>query len=253
MRTWAEVDRRLYQGQAGIATVSEARALVRQHGVQGAARQIDILIAATFAPVSWALLLFRSAVPLTSSAPERAWLGGIPLQRGFAPHELALDLGATGNRGPFRAGAHLLDSWLAGERPVLRLQSRAGSRGGEVSWEGAIGLNDLVEARLLLLVHSPPEGRLTVNGDSRPLGTYCGVLVPERGNAVHAWSGPAEPGVLDRLERILRPGFPILLAGGVGHVAWRRGAAIGLSAELRDLRRQYLRPLAIPGYGAGLA
>lgn len=253
MRTWAEVDRRLYHGQAGIVTVPEARALVRQRGLGEAARQIDVLVTATFAPVPWAILLFRPSLPSFPVSLERAWLGGIPLQCGFSSHEFVLDLGATGNRGASHAGAHLLDSWLAGERPVLRLQSRGGSRGGETSWEGALGLNDLEEARLLVAVRSPPEGRLAVNSHTQPLATFHGVLLPERGNAVHTWAGPAEPGVLDRLERILRPGFPVLVAGGVGHIAWRRGTSLGLTVEARDLRREYLRPLVVPGYRAGLA
>jgi uncharacterized protein (DUF39 family) len=253
MRTWAEVDRRLYYGQASVATVPEARSLVQQQGAEEVARQIDVLVTATFAPAAWAILLFRPALPFLPSTPERAWLGGIPLQRGFSPYDLVLDLGATGNRGPLRGSAHVLDGWLAGERPILRVQTRARGRAGEVSWEGALALKDLEEAQLIVTIHSPSEGRLLVNSHAQSLPTHYGLLLPERGNAAHTWAGPAEPGVLDRTERILRPGLPVLMAGGLGHIAWRRGATIGLGVDAREVRREYLRPLAIPGYGVGLA
>jgi uncharacterized protein (DUF39 family) len=73
------------------------------------------------------------------------------------------------------------------------------------------------------------------------------------GNAAHAWMGPWEPGVLDPSERVILAGQPVLLAGSVGQVAWRQGATIALSADLRSIRREYIGALNIPGYGIGLS
>jgi len=253
MRTWAEIDRRLYQGQATVLTVKEVQDLVREHGVSKAAEQVDVVVTATFAPVSWALLFFRPAANTPGHWAERAWLGGIPLQVGFHPAQMLLEASATGNRGPQRGGAHLLEAWLSGERLVLRLQFQPGAPSAQSAWEGGIGLSDLEEARLLVVLRSAGQGLVAVNGRPQPLPSELGLLLPEMGNAAHTWMGCWEPGVLDPAQRAILPGLPILLAGSVGQVAWRQGPAIALSAGLHSIRREYLRALAIPNYGVGLA
>ena len=253
MRTWAEINQRLYRGQANVVTVAEAQQLVQEHGLAGAAEQVDVIVTATFVPVSWAMLFFRPALAQPTHRLEQAWLAGIPLQTGFQPQELVLEASATNNRGQQRGGGHLLEAWLAGERLTLRLQLRPGTHSSPTSWEGAIGLSDLERARLLIVQRSHPQGRVAVNSQSQAQPSELGLLLPEMRNAAHAWMGPWEPAILDPQGKAIVPGLPVLVAGGVGQVAWREGNNIALSTELPSTRREYLRALTIPGYAIGLA
>jgi uncharacterized protein (DUF39 family) len=253
MRTWAELDRRLYQGQATVATVEEVQQLLQTLSLSEAVEQVDVVVTATFAPVSWAVLFSRLALPATVQWIEQAWLAGIPLQPGFHPREMALQAGATVSHSPPRGGAHLLEAWLSGERLPLKLRLRPGTLSMQSSWEGSIGLTDLESARLLVVVQSRVEGQVAVNNQSQPLSCELGLLFPEMGNAAHSWMGPWEPAALDAAGRSIAAGLPVLLAGSVGHVVWRHDHTIALTGDLHNARREYLRPLVIPGYGIGLS
>lgn len=253
MRTWSEISQRLYQGQAVVATVTEAGQQIQEMGLSQTVEQVDIVVTATFAPVPWAMVSFGPSLPPHARWIEQAWLAGVPLQTGFVPRHLLLHAQAETQRNPQRGGAHLLEAWLAGERLPLRLQLRPSAVHSQPSWEGAVGLSDLEQATLLVYLHSPPQGRVALNSQSVALPSEVGLLLPEMGNAAYTWAGPGEPGVLDPNGRAIVPGTPVLVAGSMGHVAWRQGPFMLLTADLHTARREYLRPLVIPGHGVGLA
>ncbi len=246
---WQEIDRRLYQGQAAVMTLAEARQAL-QAG-EPLPERVDVVVTATFAPASWGLLFFRPALPTVARRVERAWLGDVPLQSGQVPGEFLLHAATTAAHNPRRGGAHLLEAWLAGERLPLRLELRPGA--ATLNWSGSIGLADLEAARLLVQVRSLRRGQVAVNSQGQPLPCEYGLLLPGMENAAHTWMGPWEPALLDPDERAIIAGLPVLLAGGVGRVAWREERDIALSADLHAVRREYLRPLTIPGYGIGLS
>ncbi|MBN1484862.1 MAG: hypothetical protein JXA37_09080 [Chloroflexia bacterium] len=253
MRSWAEIDQRLFQGQAAVLTAAEAQELIRERGLEEAARRVDVVVTATFVPACWAMLFFRPTAPSVAHWVEQAWLAGVPLLQGFQPQEFVLEASASGPRQLRRGGAHLMEAWLAGERLSLRLQLRPVSPTTPGSWEHALGLADLQQARLLVVQRSLARGCLATNSQAEALPSELGILLPGMGNAASVWMGPWEPAVLDPHGRIIRPGLPVLLAGEVGHVVWRQTETIAVSTDLSLARREYLRALSIPGYAVGLA
>lgn len=253
MHAWSEIDRRLYRGQARVATAEQVQQQIEAQGIEAAAQGVDLLVTATFAPVSWALLFFRPSLPAPIQSIEGAWLSGVPLQSGFSSGEMVLSADATDDRNQQRGGAHLLDVWLAGDRLPLRVQPRPSPSSAQSAWEGSIGLTDLAYARLLIVLRSAVQGWAAVNSHSHALPSACGLLLPDMGNAAHTWMGGWEPALLDPSGRMVLPGWPVLLAGSVGRVAWRQGTTIALSADFRTMRREYLRPLTVPNWGVGLS
>lgn len=253
MRTWAEIDQRLYQGQATVATVSEALQLIQEQGLEDAAERIDVVVTATFGPVSWAQLFFRPAPASAAQWAEYSWLAGLPLQQGFFPQEFVLETSTRNSRSQQRGGGHLLEAWLAGERLPLRLQLRPTTPSAPSHWEGSIGLADLEAAQLQVVLPSAARGVVAVNSQAQSLPSEFGILLPDMGNAAHTWMGPWEPAVLDPTGKAVFSGLPLLVAGNIGQVAWRKEHCIALSTDFRSTRREQLRALSIPGYKAGLS
>ena len=134
-KTYAEINQKIKSGEVVVVTAEEMIDIVRDEGVEEAARHVDVVTTGTFAPMcsSGAFINFGHAVPAIKAS--RVWLNNVPAYAGLA----AVDcyVGATEpceddplNKiypGEFRyGGGHVIEDLLRGKKLLLEAKAYGG-------------------------------------------------------------------------------------------------------------------------------
>ncbi len=270
-RTYEEINARLASGAAVVVTAEEVTAIAREIGIRQAARRIDVVTTATFAPMcsSGAFINFgHSDPPIRMS---RVLLNNVPAYAGIA----AVDcyVGATEqslDRGPAYGGAHVIQDLV--DRKPVRLA--AGSDGTDCyprrEVTAGIRLDDLNQAYLYNPRNCYQNYPAAANTSDRVLHTYMGTLEPGLGNVTYCSAGELSPLLNDPYYRAIGIGTRVFLGGGVGYVAWEGtqhnpcqvrtaggvpvggAASLALVGDLRGMSSRFLRAAHFGGYGPTL-
>lgn len=270
-RTYEEINERLKAGVAVVVTAEEIVDIARELGVRQAARKVDVVTTATFAPMcsSGAFLNFgHSDPPIRMS---RVLLNDVPAYAGIA----AVDcyLGATEqslDRGPAYGGAHVIQDLVDGKVIRLVAESAGTDCYPERSVAAGIQLADLNQAYLYNPRNCYQNYPAAANTSGRTLRTYMGTLEPGLGNVTYCSAGELSPLLNDPYYRTTGLGTRVFLGGGVGYVAWEGtqhnpsqarthdGVPIGgagtlaLVGDLRGMSSRFLRAAHFTGYGPTL-
>jgi uncharacterized protein (DUF39 family) len=86
MKTIAEINERIRQGQAVVATAEEIIDIVKEKGISRAAREVDVVTTGTFGPMcsSGAYLNTGHTQPRIKLGGGRVYLNDVPAYTGFA-------------------------------------------------------------------------------------------------------------------------------------------------------------------------
>ena len=281
MKTIAEINERIRQGQAVVATAEEIIDIVKEKGIQRAAREVDVVTTGTFGPMcsSGAYLNTGHTKPRIKLGGGRVYLNDVPAYTGFAAVDIYIGCTALPDDDPrnrvhpgdFRyGGGHVIEELVAGKDVRLVATAYGTDCYPKKKLETLININGLNEAVLFNPRNAYQNYNVAVNLSNKTIYTYMGVLKPNLGNANYCSAGQLSPLLNDPLYKTIGIGTKIFLGGGIGYVAWQgtqhnpgvpRGengvprqpaGTLAVIGDLKQMKPAWLRGISMEGYGASM-
>jgi len=280
MKTYEQINDRIESGKAVVLTADEIMDYVEQKGLAAAAEEVDVVTTATFGPMcsSGCVLNFGHSKPKIRMS--EAWIQDVLVYTGIAAVDVYL--GATQLRhndpanmdypGEFRyGGGHVIEDLIAGKS----LQLFALSYGTDCyplrEIRTYFTIDDLNQAIMLNPRNCYQNYNVGVNSSHRTIYTYMGALEPGRKNANYCSAGQLSPLLNDPFCDTIGVGTRVWLAGAHGHVyaegtqhagvcdrtpggVPKEGAGtLALTADMKQMRREFVRGASFRGYGVSLS
>jgi uncharacterized protein (DUF39 family) len=280
MKSYEQINDKIESGKAVVLTAEEIIDYVDRKGLEEAAREVDVVTTATFGAMcsSGCFLNFGHSQPRMRIT--QAWIDGVPAYSGVA----AVDayLGATELRqgdpantyypGEFRfGGGHVIEKLVAGQTLELHGLSYGTDDYPRREVRTTFTIKDLNQAIMVNPRNCYQNYNVAVNSSDRPVYTYLGQLKPGMQNLSYSSAGQLSPLLNDPLYETIGIGTRVWLAGAQGHVyaegtqhspTCERGAndvptegagTLALTANMKEMRPQFVRGASLRGYGVSLA
>jgi uncharacterized protein (DUF39 family) len=280
MKTYDQINKKIESGKAVVMTAEEIIGYVDRKGVAAAASEVDVVTTATFGPMcsSGCMLNFGHSTPRIRIS--EAWIDDVRAYAGLAAVDVYL--GATELRhgdsanldypGEFRyGGGHVIENLVAGKTLQLFALSYGTDEYPRRDVRTYFSINDLNQATMVNPRNCYQNYNVAVNNSERMLHTYMGVLEPRRGNANYCSAGQLSPLLNDPFYETIGVGTRVWLAGAHGHV-YAEGTqhaggvarnengiplggagTLGLTADMRKMRAEFVKGASFRGYGVSLA
>lgn len=279
-KTYQEINARIKSGDVVVVTAEEMIDVVKEKGIEEAAREVDVVTTGTFAPMcsSGASINFGHSSPGIKASRTR--INNVPAYAGIA----AVDcyIGATEpclddplNKvypGEFLyGGGHVIQDLVAGETCYLEAEAYGTHCYPSRKVEKKISLKTLPAATLCNPRNGYQNYNCAVNLTRKTAYTYMGALKPRAGNANYCSAGQLSPLFNDPYYKTIGLGTRIFLGGAVGYVTWagtqhnpkvkrnRKGvptAPAGTLMVMGDLKKmspKWLVGASLQGYGCSLS
>ncbi|THB71494.1 MAG: hypothetical protein D6B25_18445 [Desulfobulbaceae bacterium] len=280
IRTYDEINQKIKAGNAVIVTAEEMVSIVRDKGVEKAAKHVDVVTTGTFAPMcsSGAFLNIGQMIPTIKTS--KVWFNKVPAYGGLA----AVDayLGATEpseddplNKvypGEFKyGGGHVIEDLLRGKPILLEAKAYGTDCYAARKLKKEITLEDLPYALLCNPRNGYQNYNCAVNRTERTVYTYMGMLKAGLRNATYCSAGELSPLFNDPFYKTIGIGTRIFLGGAQGYVTWHgtqhrpnvqrsdRGVPLTPSGtlmvqgDLKEMSHDWVKGVSILGYGNSLA
>ncbi len=281
MKTIEEINAKIKEGKAVVATAEEIIGIVKQKGLQQAAIDVDVVTTGTFSPMcsSGAYLNIGHSKPRIKLGGSRVYLNDIPAYAGFAAIDILIGANALPDDDPRNkihpgefnyGGGHLIEELVAGKDVRLEASAYGTDCYPRKKLETLINIKDLNQAVLFNPRNAYQNYNVAVNLSGRAIYTYMGVLKPKLGNANYATAGQLSPLFNDPYYKTIGIGSRIFLGGGTGYVAWQGtqhnpnverteggvptvpAATLALIGDLKQMSPAWLVGTSILGYGTTL-
>lgn len=278
LKTIAEINEKIKQGQAVVVTAEEVIDLVKEKGSKKAAIEVDVVTTGTFGPMcsSGAYFNIGHAKPRIKLGGGKVYLNDVPAYTGFAAVDVMIGANALPdddmrNRvhpGEFNyGGGHVIEELVAGNDVRLVATAYGTDCYPRKKLETWINIKDLNEAVLFNMRNAYQNYNVAVNLSDKTIYTYMGALKPRLGNANYCSAGQLSPLLNDPLYKTIGIGTKIFLGGGIGYVAWqgtqhspgvirsendvpKRGAGtLAVIGDLKQMAAQWLLGTSMYGYG----
>ena len=280
MKTYEQINDRIESGKAVVLTADEIIDYVDKKGLATAAKEVDVVTTATFGPMcsSGCFLNFGHSTPKIRMS--EAWVQDVLVYTGVAAVDVYL--GATQLRhgdpanmyhpGEFRyGGGHVIEDLVAGKTLQLFALSYATDCYPLRELRTYFTIHDLNQAIMVNPRNCYQNYNVAINDSDRTLYTYMGCLEPDRKNASYCSAGQLSPLLNDPYYETIGVGTKVWMAGAHGHVYAEgtqhagagdrtsngvpKGGAgtLALSADMKQMRQEFVRGVSLAGYGVSLA
>jgi uncharacterized protein (DUF39 family) len=280
MKSYDEINRKIESGKAVVLTADEIIDYVDRKGIEKAAREVDVVTTATFGPMcsSGCFLNFGHAKPKIRIT--EAWIDDVLCYSGIAAVDLYL--GATQLRhndpanmyypGEFKfGGGHVIEKLVAGEKCQLFALSYGTDDYPRKEIRTWFDINDLNQAIMVNPRNCYQNYNVAVNCSDKPVYTYLGMLKPHMQNLTYSSAGQLSPLLNDPLYETIGIGTSVWLAGsrGIVHAEGTQHASeclrggndvpvegagtLALTADMKKMRKEFVRGVSLKGYGVSLA
>ncbi|MFC1955758.1 homocysteine biosynthesis protein [Chloroflexota bacterium] len=275
----AEINQKISNGQAVVATAEEIIDIVEKKGVEQAAREVDVVTTGTFGLMcsSGAYFNIGHSSPRMKLGGGRVYLNDVPVYAGLAAVDVFLGATAVPDDDPKNkfypgefsyGGGHVIEELVAGKDVRLVATAYGTDCYPKKKLETLVNINDINEAVLFNIRNAYQNYNVAVNLSDRTIYTYMGVLKANLGNANYCSAGQLSPLLNDPYYKTVGIGTKLFLGGGVGYVAWqgtqhnpgvpraesgvpkRAGGTLALIGDLKQMKPEWIRGASVLGYGA---
>jgi L-aspartate semialdehyde sulfurtransferase len=279
-KTYKEINDKIKSGTVVVVTAEEIIDFVKEHGPVEAAKHIDVVTTATFAPMcsSGAFINFGHSVPPIKAS--KVWLNNVPAYAGLAAVDIYIGATEPCEEDPLNkvwpgefnyGGGHVIGDLVAGKTVFLRATAYGTSCYPKRELEKEIKLKELPQATLCNPRNAYQNYNCAVNLTNKTIYTYMGTLKPKAGNANYSTSGQLSPLLNDPYYQTIGLGTRIFLGGGEGYVTWygtqhnphaQRGengvplvpaGTLWVMGDLKQMTPEWIVGVSIQGYGVSLA
>ena len=282
-KTIEEINKKIKEGKAVVATAEEIIDIVKKVGPEEAARKVDVVTTGTFGPMcsSGAYFNVGHSKPKIKLGGGKVTLNNIPAYAGFAAVDIYMGATAIADDDPRNkvfpgefsyGGAHVIEELVSGKDIQLEAHTYGTDCYPRKSLKTWINIKDLNEAVLLNPRNAYQNYNIAVNLYSkREIYTYMGVLKPDLGNANYCSAGQLSPLLNDPHYKTIGIGTRIFLGGGTGYIYWQGtqhnpgvkrkqngvpqapAGTLALSGDLKEMRPEFLVGTSYQGYGVTLS
>jgi L-aspartate semialdehyde sulfurtransferase len=269
-RTYEEINSKITKGEAVVMTAEEVIELVRNEGVERAAKEVDVVTTGTFGAMcsSGAFLNFGHSEPPIKM--QKVWLNDVPAYTGLAAVDAYIGATEIRDNGDISyGGAHIIEDLVSGRSVKLRATAYGTDCYPRREIETHISLKTINQAYLFNPRNMYQNYAVATNSSDRTLYTYMGKLLPRNGNATFSSAGQLSPLLKDPTLRTVGIGTRIFLGGGKGYVSWEgtqfktnvpskngvptmAARSLAVIGNLRGMSSDYLRALYFTKYGVSL-
>jgi len=280
-RTIEEINEKIKQGKAVVATAEEIIGIVKDKGLAQAAREVDVVTTGTFGPMcsSGAYLNIGHAKPRIKLSGGRAYLNDVPAYAGFAATDILVGANALPDDDPRNkvhpgafnyGGGHVIEELVTGKDILLTASAYGTNCYPRKHLETWINIKDLNEAVLFNIRNAYQNYNVAANLSDKTIYTYMGILKPNLGNANYATAGQLSPLFNDPFYKTIGIGTRIFLGGGIGFIAWqgtqhnpnvprteagipkKPAGTLSLIGDLKQMSPRWLVGTSMLGYGTTL-
>ena len=280
-KTIQEINEKIRQGKAVVATAEEIIDLVKQKGTQKAAREVDVVTTGTFGPMCSSGIYFNigHSRPRIKLGGGRVYLNDVLAYAAFAATDLYLGANALPDDDPRNrfhpgefnyGGGHVIEDLVAGKDIRLIATAYGTNCYPRRKLETWINLKDLNEAVLFNLRNAYQNYNVAANTSEKTIYTYMGVLKPHLGNINYATAGQLSPLLNDPYYKTIGIGTRIFLGGGTGYVTWhgtqhnphaprsengvprQSAGTLAVIGDLKQMSPRWLVGTSMLGYGCTL-
>ena len=277
-KTIDEINEKIQQGKAVVATAEEIIGIVKKKGIEQAAVEVDVVTTGTFGPMcsSGAYLNIGHSKPRIKLGGGRVYLNDVPAYAGFAAADIFIGVGALPEDDPRNkihpgafnyGGGHVIEELVAGKDILLTASAYGTNCYPRKHLETWLNIKDLNEAVLFNIRNAYQNYNVAVNLSDKTLYTYMGILKPNLGNANYCNAGQLSPLFNDPFYRTIGIGTKVFFGGGIGFVAWqgtqhnpnvprteagipkRPAGTLALIGDLKQMRSRWLMGTSMMGYG----
>ena len=280
-KTIQEINEKIRQGKAVVATAEEIIDLVKQKGTQKAAREVDVVTTGTFGPMCSSGIYFNigHSRPRIKLGGGRVYLNDVLAYAAFAATDLYLGANALPDDDPRNrshpgefnyGGGHVIEDLVAGKDIRLIATAYGTNCYPRRKLETWINLKDLNEAVLFNLRNAYQNYNVAANTSEKTIYTYMGVLKPHLGNINYATAGQLSPLLNDPYYKTIGIGTRIFLGGGTGYITWhgtqhnphaprsengvprQSAGTLAVIGDLKQMSPRWLMGTSMLGYGCTL-
>ena len=277
-KTITEINEKIKKGRAVVVTAEEIIGIVREKGLEQAARDVDVVTTGTFGPMcsSGAYLNTGHTKPRMKLGGGYVHLNDVPAYTGLAAVDIFI--GATAipeddphNRvypGEFNyGGGHVIEELVAGKDIRITAYAYGTDCYPRKKLESWLNIKDVNEAVLFNVRNAYQNYNVAVNNSKKTIYTYMGMLKGSRGNANFCSAGQLSPLLNDPYYKTIGIGTKIFLGGGIGYVAWqgtqhnpgvprteggvpcKPSGTLAVIGDLKQMQPRWLLGTSMLGYG----
>jgi len=280
-KTIEEINEKIREGKAVVATAEEIIGIAREKGVKKAAQEVDVVTTGTFGPMcsSGAYFNIGHSEPRIKLGGGRVYLNDVLAYTGFAAVDLFLGANALPDDDPRNrihpgdfnyGGGHVIEDLVAGKDVRLVATAYGTDCYPRKRLETLINIKDLNEAVLFNIRNAYQNYNVAVNLSDKTIYTYMGILKPRLGNANYSSAGQLSPLLNDPYYKTIGIGTRIFLGGGTGFIAWqgtqhnpdvprteggvpKRGSGtLAVIGDLKQMSPRWLVGTSMLGYGCSI-
>jgi len=256
-----EINEKIRDGSVCVVTADRMSEIVGEQGVEGAAKEVDVVTTGTFGPMcsSGVFLNFGHADPPIKM--QKVWLNSVEAYTGIAAVDAYLGAAQLSEDKEERyGGGHVIEDLAAGKQIEMRATGYTTDCYPRKEIETTITLDDLNQAIMLNPRNSYQRYAAAANSSERTLYTYMGTLLPNYRNANYSGAGALSPLVNDPDFETIGPGTRIFLCGSQGYVVGMGtqhdpGNGFGtlmVTGNMKDMSAEFIKGATFYGYGVTL-
>lgn len=282
VRTIAEINKKIKQGNAVVVTAEEIVDIVNEKGLKETTKTVDVVTTGTFGPMcsSGAYFNIGHSKPKIKLGGGRAYLNDVSVYTGFAAIDVYIGAAALPDDDPrnkifpgeFKyGGGHVIEDLVAGKDLKLVATAYGTDCHPRKKLETWINIKDLNEAILFNPRNVYQNYNVAVNLSDKTIYTYMGMLKSKLGNANYCSAGQLSPLLNDPYYKTIGVGTKIFLGGGVGFVVWHGtqhnptvkrndngipqspAGTLAVLGDLKQMEPEWLIGITMKGYGVTLS
>ena len=256
-----EINNKIEDGDVNVVTAEEMVGIVEDLGVDGAAKEVDVVTTGTFGAMCSSGLMLNLGHSESPIKIQKVWFNNVEAYSGIAAVDVYLGAAQISDtRGIQYGGAHVIEDLLRGKEINVHATSYGTDCYPRKVLDTTIILEDLNEAVLLNPRNAYQNYAAATNSSKRILNTYMGELLPNFGNVTYSGAGVLSPLSNDPDYETIGIGTRIFIGGAQGYVignGTQHSPSTGfgtlmVKGNLKEMNPDYLRAASFTGYGTTL-
>jgi len=263
LRTYEQINAKIKAGDAVVLTAEEFVNYVQAHGLEKAAKEVDVVTTGTFGPMcsSGAFFNFGHAEPPIKLGGGACLLNDVPAYTGLAAVDTYIGATASSRSQGFEyGGGHVIEDLVGGKEIELHGEAYGTDCYPRKSIDTIFTIADLNQAVLLNPRNAYQHYAAATNSTNRIIYTYMGTLLPNLGNITYAGAGQLSPLSKDAHYHTVGTGTRIFLGGTVGyivgegtqHAPQNEFGTLMVYGNLKRMSPKYLKGATFHRYGSSL-
>jgi len=271
MKTIEEINQKIKEQKAVVLTASQAKELAEEEGSKSLADKCDVVTTATYSPMCSSGVFINTGHTNPHMKMQEVFLDDVQAYGGIACADFYLGATQESISDKTYGGAHVIKKLVNGEPVSFKAHGTSTDCYPKSQFSKEITINDLNQVYFFNPRNCYQNYNAACNTSEREYKTYMGSLLPKLGSVNFAGTGEISPLMNDPYLQTIGIGTRIFFCGGEGFISWEGtqynhavqrdehthlpigpSATLAITADLRQVKPEFISPIYIKGYGVSL-